>query len=128
MLLNNVDTVLGKNELTLPVSYLLDAVNEQHVAAGTLLAKEWKLPEQVAEAIQCHHNVAAATRFAEMAMTVALADALAHFVAPSQLETPPTEEQLRQHPVLVGLNLYPDQLDALIKMKDRALLVTEGMK
>lgn len=128
VLLNNVDKVIGKNELTLPVAYLLDAVNDQHVAAGVLLAKEWKLPDQIAEAILGHHDITAAKHFADMAMTVALADALAHFVAPSQLATPPTEEQLRQHPVLVGLNLYADQLDALLKMRDRALLVTEGMR
>ena len=63
-----------------------------------------------------------------MAMTVHLADALAYHVMPSVLATPATEDQLRQHPVLVSLNLYPDQLDALLKMKERALLVTEGMQ
>ncbi len=128
VLLNNVDKVMGKNELTLPVAYLLEAVGDQHVAAGMLLATEWKLPEQIKEAILCHHDVAAAKHFVNLAMTVALADSLAHFVAPSQLETAPTEEQLRMHPVLVGLNLYADQLDSLLKMRDRALLVTEGMR
>ncbi|MFO1032278.1 MAG: HDOD domain-containing protein [Planctomycetota bacterium] len=128
VLLNNVDKVIGKNELNLPLAYLLDAVNEQHVAAGALLAKEWKLPEQIAEAILCHHEPSKAKQFADMAMTVALADSLAHNVAPSQLRPAPSEDDLKKHPVLVGLNLYPDQLQALLGMKDRALLVTEGMR
>lgn len=128
VLLNSVDKVLGKDELTLPVGYLLTAVEQQHVAAGALLAKEWKLPEQIAEAIACHHDYAAAKRFGDMAMTVCLADQLAHCIAPTRLCEPPTEEQLRQHPVLVGLNVYPDQLQGLLQMKDRALLVTEGMR
>lgn len=128
VLLNGVDKVLGKNELVLPVGYLLGAVEEQHIAAGGLLAKEWKLPEQIAEAIACHHDTTAAKRFAELAMTVCLADEISHLVAPSQLRDALTEDELRKHQVLVGLNVYPDQLDGLLKMKDRALLVTEGMR
>ena len=128
VLLNNVDKVLGKNELAVPVAELLAALHEQHVAAGRLLAKEWRLSEQVSEAIVCHHEPSQATRFADMAMTVALADDLAHFTAPSDLATPPDQERLRVHPVLVGLNLYADQLDQLVAMRERALSVTEGMR
>lgn len=128
VLLNGVDKVLGKDELTLPVGYLLCAVDQQHVGAGVLLAKAWQLPDQITEAIACHHDVAAAKRFADMAMTVCLADQLAHFVAPTRLATPPTEAELRQHPVLLGLNVYPDHLTALLALKDRALLVTEGLR
>jgi len=128
VLLNSVDRVLGKDELTLPIGYVLAAIAEQHVPAGLLLAREWKLPDQIVEAIECHHDTAAAKRFADMALTVCLADLLAHFVAPSRLADPVAEDVLRQHPVLVGLNVYPDQLQSLLQMKDRALLVTEGMR
>ena len=128
VLVNNVDKVVGNAELGLPMAELLDALDQQHVAAGELLAKEWKLPDQVAEAIRCHHDIAAAGSFADMAMTVQLADAMAYHVLPSLLATPLTEAQLRQHAVLVGLNIYPDQLDALLKLKERALMVAEGMQ
>jgi hypothetical protein len=53
---------------------------------------------------------------------------MSHHIAPSVLQTPATEEQLRAHPVLVGLNLYTDHVSELFRMKDRALLVTEGMQ
>lgn len=128
VLLNAVDRVLGAHRLELPVAELLRAVHEQHVAAGGLLAAAWKLPPQVTEAIACHHDPVAAKSFADMAMSVRLADELAHFLAPSQLAEPPGEAQLRSHPVLVGLNLYGDQLDQLLAMKERAFEVVEGMR
>ncbi|MCA8965292.1 MAG: HDOD domain-containing protein [Planctomycetes bacterium] len=128
VLLDNVDRVLGKNELTVPVGYLLNAVHEQHVEAGALLASEWKLPEQIAEAIGHHHEYVTAPRFADMAMTVCLADQLSHLVAPGPFGKAPDEEELRAHPVLEGLNLYPDQLEELINKRDRALLVTESLR
>lgn len=128
VLLNNVDRVVGKNDLEIPIAYLLAAVDEQHVQAGVLLAGDWKLPEQIAEAVLCHHDYAAAKRFQDMAMTVCLADQLSHLIAPGPFCDPPTEEALKAHPVLVGLNLYPDQMNELLQKRDRALLVTEGMR
>lgn len=128
VLLAGADKLLGTAAPAWPTGALLAAVHQQHVPAGSLLAREWQLPDQIAEAIACHHDVAAARRFADMAMTVCLADQIAHFLAPDRLGETPTEEQVRQHPVLVGLNLYPDQLESLLQLKDRAMLVTEGMR
>jgi putative nucleotidyltransferase with HDIG domain len=128
VLLNGVDRVLGKGELAVPVPVLLSAIDEQHLPAGGLLAHEWKLPDQVMEAMQWHHAPEQAPRFGDMAMTVALADRLAHLTAPSILGEAATEDEIRQHPVLVGLNLYRDALDGLLALRERALLVTEGMR
>ncbi len=127
VLLNNLDRTAGKGA-EVPRNELLAALQEHHVAAGTLLAREWKLSEQFLEAMQFHHDIAAATRFQDLAMTVAFADMLSHHVAPSVLATAPAEEELRAHPVLVGLNLYADQVGELIGMKGRALAVVEGMR
>ena len=82
---------------------------------------------QVAEAIAWHHEPTLAPRFPDMARMVRLADRIAHFTAPGTLEAPPSEAELRADESLVALNVYPDQLDALLAMKDRALQVTEGM-
>lgn len=128
VLLNNADQVLGREHPGLPVQHLLDAVDQQHVAAGALLARAWQLPEQVAEALACHHDTGAAKRFADLAMSVQLADLISHHVAPSRFATPPDEPQLRAHPVLTGLNLYQDQLQALLGLRERALQVVEGMR
>lgn len=126
-LLNGVDRVLGRERMSAPVEELMAAVREQHVPAGALLAAQWKLPDQVAEAIAWHHEPALAPRFPDMARMVRLADRVAHFVAPGALEAPPTEAELRADESLVALNVYPDQLDALLAMRERALQVTEGM-
>lgn len=128
VLLDNLDRVLGKDELAVPVGYLLTAVHEQHVQAGALLAAEWQLPAQIGEAIAHHHDHASASHFQEMAMTVCLADQLGHYALPGQFGKAPDEAELRAHPVLAGLNLYPDQLDELLSKRDRALLVTESMR
>ncbi len=126
-LLNGVDRVLGRERMTAPVEELMAAVREQHVPAGALLAAQWQLPDQVAEAIAWHHEPTLAPRFPDMARMVRLADRIAHFTAPGTLEAPPSEAELRADESLVALNVYPDQLDALLAMKDRALQVTEGM-
>jgi len=128
VLLNNVDRIVGKRELQIPIGELLSALHDQHLAAGRLLATQWQLPDQIAEAIACHHDFATAKHFADMAMTVALADLLSHRVFPSPFAEPMTDEALTAHPVLTGLNLYPDQLSALLQLRDRVLMVAEGLQ
>jgi putative nucleotidyltransferase with HDIG domain len=128
LLLGGADAALGRDEPAPPAAQLLHAVDEQHLAAGELLAAEWRLPASIAAAIRWHHEPAAAGPFAELALTVQLADVLAHHCAPSALAAQPTESELRLHAALVPLNLYRDQLDALLRLKERALLVTEGMR
>lgn len=127
VLLNHVarDRATGS---TLPVAELVAALDEHHVAAGTRLAREWKLPEQIVEAIEFHHDHTAAKRFQDLATTVAWADLLAHHVAPSVLATARSEDELRGHEGLVALNLYPDQVGQLLGMRDKALAVTEGLR
>lgn len=128
VLLDNVDRVLGAQEFMVPTAELLAAVHEQHLAAGALLAKQWRLPEQIAEAIACHHDYGSAQHFQDMAMMVCLADLLSHHIAPGPFGAAPSAEALAAHPVLEGLNLYQDQLQALLNLRERALLVTEGMR
>jgi putative nucleotidyltransferase with HDIG domain len=128
LLLNNLDQGQGASATPLSPADLYQAVHDHHVAAGVLLAEQWCLPDQVKEAIACHHDVVAATSFADMSMMVCLADQLSHVTAPNPLADPVAEDELREHDVLVGLNLYRDQVDQLLGMKERALEVTEGMQ
>ncbi|HEB53867.1 MAG TPA: HDOD domain-containing protein [bacterium] len=128
MLLNNVDRVLAGQDMSIPVDELYAAVHDQHIPAGILLAEAWKLPEQVTEAIVCHHDTEQAKSFADMAMMVALADHLAKWVAPDPHATSVGEDDLRGLDLLVGLNIYPDQLDELMSMCDRVLEKTEGLQ
>jgi putative nucleotidyltransferase with HDIG domain len=127
VLMDNVDRTLGA-EAGVDGPELLAALHEQHVAAGSVLATQWQLPEQVAEAMRCHHDPLAAARFQDLAATVAFADALSHHVAPNRFATPPTEDTLRRHATLPLLNLYPDQVAQLLGLRERALAVAEGMR
>ena len=61
-------------------------------------------------------------------MMVRLADQLSHICAPTAFAEPVTEDSLRSDDVLVGLNLYRDQVDQLLGMQARALEVVEGMQ
>jgi putative nucleotidyltransferase with HDIG domain len=128
VLLDNVDRTAAGGEVTVAEPELLAALHEHHVPAGVMLANRWKLPEQIAEAMHCHHEPATAARFQDLALTVAFADALAHHTSPNVFAEPLTEEGLRRHPALAGLNLYPDQVTELLAQKAKALAVAEGMR
>ena len=128
VLLGSVDESVGPSSPMPPLREVLGAIEAHHVEIGVLLAVEWKLPEQIAEAISFHHAAATAPRFAELAHTDALADALAHHVAPSVLAAPIGPDDIRQHDAFDVLNVYPDQLDALLALRDRAIALTEDMR
>ncbi|MGE3172742.1 MAG: HDOD domain-containing protein [Planctomycetota bacterium] len=106
---------------------LADGLQQHHAEVGAALAEGWKMPEQIVESIRCHHDYDRATKFSEAAMTVALADLIAHFVEPTEDQAPLHADALRQHPVLLGLNLYPDQLQQLLQLGDKAIALAEGM-
>ena len=107
---------------------LTQGLHEQHGGAGGLLARHWQLPEPIAESIEHHHGYEQAPKFAELAMTVCLADLLAHQAAEQGAQLPLASEPIRNHAVLQGLNLYPDQLDALFAKAPQALLAAEGLQ
>lgn len=128
VLLHNLPAVLGGEATALDQQTLVEAVLEQHVAAGLQLAVAWRLPDQVAEAIGNHHEPAAAAHFQDLAATVALADLLGHEAAPGPFGAAPDLAELRRHPLLLTLNLYPDQLDGLLQQRERAVQLAEGMR
>jgi putative nucleotidyltransferase with HDIG domain len=128
VLLDDLDRVFGADEVQLNVGDLAVALHEHHGAAGALLAQQWRLPDQITEAILCHHDYAAASRFQDTAMTVALADLLAHQLSPNDLDVLHCGALLRDHPLLAALNLYQDQLDQLLGKGEQAMAVAEGMR
>jgi len=103
------------------------ALQEHHATVGSQLARGWRLPPQIVEAIECHHDYDRAKTAQEAAMTVCLADMLAHFVSPTPDVQTVMASALRRHPVLLALNLYADQLDALLVRADKAIALAAGM-
>lgn len=117
---------LTADDLRAPSEELCAALDEHHVAAGLELAEEWGLPEPVVASIRWHHAPESAVLHGDVAMTVCLADLLSHLASPGGLTAAPTEADLRCHDVLVGLNLYPDEVDRLLGLRDRAVEFAGG--
>lgn len=113
---------------SLPLDDVAAAVNEHHTVAGGQLARQWRLPDQIVECIECHHDVGAATRFQEMASTVALADLLAHHMLPTRREPAPELAAIQRHALLAALNLYSDQLTSLLERRAEALQLVEDLQ
>ncbi len=92
-------------------------IQEFHISAGTKLAEVWKLPEPVQEAIRLYPDETyhQATSPTKGAMITCLANHLASYaLASSSLE----EETLRALPVIQDLNFYPDDMDALLELRE----------
>lgn len=101
-----------------------DIVEQMHAAVAAQLVESWKLPERISETIAFHHRPSEAPSAAQAAMTLRLADDLGHFAAgPREL----SEESLRTHPMLVPLNLYPDELESLLKRKEAVKTMAETL-
>jgi putative nucleotidyltransferase with HDIG domain len=95
-----------------------------HTRVGALIAKQWGLPQQVAEAISFYEFYDQAAVARQECMTTCLADRLAtHLLQPTLLD----EAAVRDHPVHADLNLYPDDVEALLQLKDQVAAVVEAM-
>ncbi len=92
-------------------------MNECHVQVGSKLAKSWKFPDPVQEAILLYqdHTYAQATSPAKGTIITCLADRMASFHLDS---TSIAEETLRALPVVRDLNFYPDDMGALLELQD----------
>jgi putative nucleotidyltransferase with HDIG domain len=86
------------------------ALDVYHTQVGAVLASTWALPPEVCESMVYHHNYSAAPAYPEAVMITCLADRVAYTLA--QLE--PALEHLRHDPLWTQLNLYPDDVEALL--------------
>lgn len=87
-----------------------------HCRVGGALVKNWKLPVRLAETILHHHDPGEAGEAAPTASMTRLADDLAHFALGSR---DVAAQALVDHPMIGPLNIYPDEMEGLIAMKDR---------
>lgn len=106
---------------------IAEALQEHHTAVGAMLARRWRMPDAIVECIEFHHDYSNAKSYQEAAMSVCLADLIAHFVSPGPTAPRVTVDALTKHPVLAALNLYPDQLQELLGKADQTFAMAEGM-
>lgn len=87
-----------------------------HEEAGSSVLAAWRLPEWMTVAVRYHHDPdSAPLEFVEFARTAQLADLLAHACQHPDAET---YEVLAQHPVLSDLDLYAEDITALIEKQN----------
>ncbi len=100
-------------------------LSERHAEVGAALVTGWSLPARLGDTIRFHHHPLQSTTAAQTAMMTNLADDLAHLLLGGGREV--TEAQVRAHPMLVPLNLYPDEMDALLALRPTVLSMVESV-
>jgi putative nucleotidyltransferase with HDIG domain len=104
------------------LGYAMDAYHER---VGARLVAAWGLADWTAAAVAHHHDPENAAPHEEEARITRLADLLAHWamIPGSGLEDFPVDD-----PVIVALNLYPEDLDALLALREQVLLASEALQ
>lgn len=128
VLLANLERLVGGG-LTAGDDASIDPLLKEHAGPiGALLAAEWDLPPSIVSAITfCRTPEGAPEEWRAEVLQTRLADLLASFVIPDHLGETLDEEALRASDAAPQLNIYPDELDALIGLADEAQAVTEGV-
>lgn len=98
---------------------------ERHAEVGAALVNGWSLPARLGDTIHFHHHPLKSTTAAQTAMMTNLADDLAHLLLTGDREV--SEAQIREHPMLVPLNLYPDEMEALLAQRPTVLSMVESV-
>jgi HD-like signal output (HDOD) protein len=117
VLLHLILTSQSNHEVSPSWKILEPIIQEFHISAGTKLAEVWKLPEPVQEAIRLYSddNYHQATLPTKGTIITCLADHLASYALSSSSLN---EEALRALPVIQDLNFYPDDMDALLELRE----------
>ena len=117
VLLHLILTSQSNHEVSPSWKILEPIIQEFHISAGTKLAEVWKLPEPVQEAIRLYSDDTyhQATLPTKGAIITCLADHLASYALSSSSLN---EEALRALPVIQDLNFYPDDMDALLELRE----------
>ena len=100
-------------------------LSDRHAEVGAALVNCWSLPARLGDTIRFHHHPLKSTTAAQTAMMTNLADDLAHLLLEGGRAV--GEAQVREHPMLVPLNLYPDEMDALLALRPTVLSMVESV-
>src|SRR5262249_4100272 len=84
---------------------------EMHTDIGGTLAESWGLPEAVEMSIRHHHALTPPDAHINSVRITALADELSRYTfEPERMP----EAELRKHPALAPLELYPEMLEKVL--------------
>jgi putative nucleotidyltransferase with HDIG domain len=94
----------------IPPLEVTTAMDAYHTQVGALLAATWALPQAVCESMVYHHDPSAAPAYPEAVLITCLADRAAYALVQSDSAL----AHLRHDPLWAQLNLYPDDVEALL--------------
>jgi HD-like signal output (HDOD) protein len=124
VVLKTVTTIAAEMHVPLEPSAIIAFLDGYHSRIGNLIATEWALPPQVADAITYYGIYEQAPSHRQEAMMTCLADRLATYILiPDSFD----DNTLREHSVFADLNLYPNDIDALLSLKDKILNLVDTM-
>lgn len=111
---------------------ILEVVEDRHAAAGAELCRRWRMSERIATALEHHHDDTLGTAIdpgsaalaGGLTDIVALADVLADLSA-GDFDDETIIAQVGEYPASMRLNLYGDDIRAIVERK-ATLLATSG--
>ncbi len=124
VVLKTVVEVSKRLQVPLDRETVMTLLEGYHARVGTLIAEKWGLPRQVAEAIAYAVCYEQTPTFRQEVMITYAADRLATYLLVPEVFD---ELTVRDHPVFADLNLYPNEVDALLAAKDKILAVVEAL-
>ncbi|MBK8973210.1 MAG: HDOD domain-containing protein [Hahellaceae bacterium] len=110
IMLQEVVDIAKQENLMDNVELIMDITRELAPDAARIALESWKMPAIVTDAITHKMNYESATVGKELAMIISAAS---HFADVMCTEYPEIED-LKRIPVLAALNLYPDEVDAIL--------------
>jgi putative nucleotidyltransferase with HDIG domain len=103
--------ILAEQKVVVAPSAVIAATGALHSEVGGTLAESWGLPEAVEMSIRYHHSSDPPAAHAHGVRITSLADELARFTfEPEKMPEP----ELRRHPALALLEVYPEMLDKVL--------------
>ncbi|MDZ4856002.1 MAG: HDOD domain-containing protein [Nitrospirota bacterium] len=124
VVLKTVTTIAADMHIPLDSSAITSFLDGYHSRVGSLIATEWALPPQVAEAIGYYGVYEHAPSHRQEAMMTCLADRLAtYLLIPDSFDN----STFREHSIFADLNLYPNDIDALLSLKEKILSLVDTM-
>lgn len=123
---HTVNQYRGDAAERLPWSAMVQVMKESYIEVGTQLAMRWQLPDPVKEVIHLHQDHAYHLGTSPLKGTPITCLAI-HFAALPHELTPQDEEQLRSLPVVPFLGIPPEEIKALIEMRDHVWASVDSM-
>jgi putative nucleotidyltransferase with HDIG domain len=107
--------ILQEQKLHVSPAAVVAATGAVHTDVGGTLAEAWGLPEAVEMSIRHHHSLTPPEAHVSSVRITGLADEMARFAfEPERMP----EADLRRHPALAPLELYPEVLDKVLAKAD----------